>query len=206
MKRTVQLLTWISAGMVLAGFFLPWANLQVRESKLLGKLGKITQSQEVASVLGSGIRKITATIRRGSETISADLSDLSSVPKHVSGFQIPRLANQDNAKVALALMEMVTDQKQHIGLKSYLVYLLPLIALISAGLLTMKSDQRWIVLGVGMLCAVVFGIGSWKVMTIDPNTLLVVVTIGQGLWFSLAGYLGLSVCSIAHFYRQLTLR
>ena len=206
MKRTVKLLGWVSAGVVVAGFFLPWAHIQMRESELLGKFSKLTQSQEAASALSDGIRKITATIRRGTETLSADLSDLSSIPDHVSGFQIPRLANQDNTKAALALMEMLTNQRQHIGLKSYTVYLLPALALLSAGLLTFKPDHYWIVLGVGILSAAVFGLGIWKIMTTDTKTLLVAITIGPGLWLTLAGYFGLFMCSGLHLYRQLTSR
>lgn len=193
MKRTVQLLAGVSAGVVVAGFFLPWAHIQTRESELLDKLSRFAQSQESASVLSDGIRKITATIRRGTDELSADLSELSTIPDHVSGFQIPRLANQDNAKVALAFMEMLTNQRQHIGLKSYLVYLLPALALLCTGVLAFKSDHRWMVLSVGIFCAAVFGAGIWKIMTTDTQTLLVAVTIGPGLWLSLAGYLGLSL-------------
>jgi len=198
MRRAAQQLSWVSAGLVVTGFFLPWVYLNVGESTLLDKLQAAAQTQGVADALSDGLRKITATIRRGAETITGELPQLSDIPNHVSGFQIPRLANREDKRIVMALMEMVTKERQ-IGLKSYAVYLLPGVALLCAGFLSMGAGNRWQDSGVGVLCAAVAGFGTWKILTTDIETLMITAEVGPGLWLSIAGYVGLSLAAFVQF-------
>jgi len=181
--KTLLILVWVSVAAVAAGFFLPWAHLDL---------------QEPHERLPSGVDRIAVTIRRSGQTISGSLPDLAEIPRQVSGVQIPQIANQQNTQLAVALMELFTQQRQHIGAKSYAVYLLPGVALLCGLLISLQGHRRAVAVGVALLCAAMAGAGFWKLLTTDTETLFVAITIGQGLWLSLWGYVGLAVAAAIH--------
>lgn len=182
-KRLFLIAAWVCAGATVAGLFLPWAHLSLRDSSTMQQWGT---------------GRIAVKIRRGADTISGDLPSPADIPRQVTGAQIPQLANQGKAKVAVALFELFTEQRQRLGLKSYAVYLIPGIALLCAVLLTVWGQARAVAFGVAVGCALVAGLGLWKLLTADTKTLFVAITIGHGLWLSLWSYLGLSVAAIGY--------
>jgi len=171
-------LAWLAAGVVVAGFFLPWAHLEVREPALPKELGRLTVS-----------------LRQGTRTIGAALDSLQQLPRQVSGAQIPQLAGREDAQVAMTLMELVTRKRQHLGVKSYAVYLVPGLALLCALALARLGRRRAVAAGVGVLCLGVASLGGWKLVTTQTETLLVTITAGSGIWLSLWAYVGLSVAA-----------
>ena len=192
-------LVWAGAGAAVVGFVQPWAYLDMREPSALKQVRGIAQQPEVVQGvtkgLGKGLSKlgkITATIRRGAETVTGELPNLSDIPRQVSGIQIPQLANQPNAKVATALIELLMNERQHIGAKSYLVYVLPGVALLAALLLTFLGSVLAVSLGAALLCAAVAGVGFWKLLTTNTTALFIAITIGPGLWMSLWGYVAIA--------------
>ena len=195
MRRLFLLLAWLGAVATLVGFFLPWARIDVHEPSALKHLRAATPLDGTVGDLTKDLGRIAVTIRRGTETITGELPSLSNLPKQVSGVQIPQLANQDQAQVAMALVELFTHQRQHVGLKSYLVYVVPGLAFACVLLLTGLSRRPAIAMGVGLVCALVAAIGFWKLLTTNTTTLMVAVTIGQGLWLSLWGYVGLAIAA-----------
>lgn len=195
MKHIALIVTWISVAVVIVAFFLPWANLNMREPGLVRQLREKTGISQPLSKLSEKLGKITASIRRGAETITGDLPTVLDIPKQVSGVQIPKLANQKNAKVTLALVEMLTNKRQHIGIKSYAVYLLPGLALTAGLLITFLSTNPRILLGTAAVCAVVAAIGFWKLSTTPTDMLFISITIGPGLWLSFWGYVGLAIAA-----------
>jgi O-antigen ligase len=183
MRRAGLVLAWGSAVVAVAAFFLPWATMEVREHDL---------ARDLTKALGG---RVTVQIHRGGETIAGELPDLSAIPRVVSGVQIPQVANSQDAKVAMALFEIVTDNRQHLGFKSYAVYLVPGVALVAALLLTVLRRRRAFALGVALLCAAIASAGGWKLLTTDTSTLLVAVAIGPGLWLSVWAYAALSLAA-----------
>jgi hypothetical protein len=181
-RRLAAGLGWTSAVAAVAAFFLPWAKMDVREN-------------EAARGLTKALGRITVQIQRGGETIAGEMPNLSDIPRQVSGVEIPRVANDPDAKVALALFEIVTDSRQHLGLKSYAVYLVPGMALAAAFLLAALGARRPVALGIAVLCAAVAASGAWKLLTADTETLLVAITIGPGLWLSVGAYAALSLAA-----------
>jgi len=49
---------------------------------------------------------------------------------------------------------------------------------------------------VGIVCLVVAGGGFWKLLTTKTETLLVAITIEQGLWLSLWAYVGIGLAAL----------
>ena len=186
MKRVVLVCAWLSISATVVGFFLPWARIDVRESASL---------RDTVGGLTKGLGRVTVKIRRGTETIAGDLPSLSDIPKQVSGAQIPQMANEERAQVTMALVELFTQTRQHLGAKSYAVYLVPGITVLCGVLLAFLNDQLAVTAGIAGCCAAIAGFGSWKLLTTNTQTLFVAITIGEGLWLSLWGYVGLAIAA-----------
>ena len=196
MRRAMLVMAWVSVGAVVVGFFLPWAMIDVHEPSLVKQLRTATPLHETLGGFTKDVGRIAVKIRRGAETITGDLPSLSDIPKQVSGFQVPQVANQEHAQVAMALIELFTQQRQHLGGKSYLVYLLPGLALVCGLLVTFLGARLPVTMSVGILCAAIAGFGFWKLLTTNMQTLFVAITIGRGLWLSLWGYAGLALAAV----------
>jgi hypothetical protein len=176
---------------VLAGFFLPWVALDVREGKTAKSLSAGARrglSRTFKSVDAKGDKQ-PSWIRNKKKKFL--------VPSRVSGYQVPGVANQENAKVVMALSEVFTRKQQRIGLKSYAVYFVPGLALLCGALLGAYGENSRVVAGVAAASAAVVIAGLWALLTTDTRKLYA-VSIGPGLWLSLAGYAVVAIAAGAH--------
>jgi hypothetical protein len=82
-------------------------------------------------------------------------------------------------------------------LKSYAVYLLPGLALACGVLLGAPGAKPPVVMGVGLASAAVVVAGLWALLTTETRKLYA-VSIGPGLWISLAGYAAIAAAAWAH--------
>ena len=183
-SSSLRRLAWGCAAAVVVGFFLPWAQLDIGNSKV-GKEVASSVRKSLGKTFKSGAAKEPSWIRKrpkGAPTI----------PTRVSGFQIPQMANRRNVKVAAQLVKLFTKTDEQVGLKSYAVYLLPGLALLCAWLLSVFGGVRVVACGVLVGCAVVAGAGFWNLLTTDTKAQFA-MAIGPGLWLSLWAYVGLSV-------------
>jgi len=194
MKYALQSAIWLCVAATIAGFFLPWARVDLRQPEMVQRLMASGEGQAATEKLGEGVNKLFGAIKRTTESVTGALPG--DVPKEVTGFDIPRIANQRNAKIAQALLEIFMGKQQHIGAKSYAVYLLPGLALISGMLLTWLRARRPVVLATSLVCLLIAVIGFWKLLTTNTTALLIAVVIGPGLWVSLSAYLGLAVAGL----------
>lgn len=190
---------WLSVVAAVVGFLLPWATLDVQSARLAGQLGQVAQGTPLEALAGT-LRKRVGTVviqlKRGTETFTGQLPDLSQIPTHVNGPQIPQFVNRRDAQVVMALAEMLTGQRQ-LGAKSYAVYLLPGLAILCGVLLTLTRRVRLVCLLVALACWGIAGVGCWKLLTTKTETLLVAITIGRGLWLSLWAYVGIGMAALA---------
>ncbi|MDP3723897.1 MAG: hypothetical protein Q8R91_10480 [Candidatus Omnitrophota bacterium] len=193
LRRGLVGLAWVSVVAAMVGFFIPWASIRLEAPGWAAPLGEVARSSGAVDRLRQGLGKITVTIQRGTETITGELPSLSDLPTQVSGAQIPQLVQGERAKVAIALFELFTGGRQHLGLKSYAVYGLPGLALLFGLLLTCRGDRRVVAAGVASASAVIAGLGLWKLLTVNPEALFVAITIGPGLWVSVGAYIGLAI-------------
>lgn len=181
---------WAGVVIALVGFVLPWASVDLKSPKLPQQLQDVADATPLSDVLGKltkGVGRVVVQVKRGAETVTGELPDLSNIPKEVRGVDIPYLANRPDAHVVLALAELLTGQRE-LGAKSYAVYLLPGLALLCGILLTIAPRLRALCLALGVICLAVAIGGYWKVTTTKLDNLLVAITIGKGLWLSLWGY------------------
>ena len=193
LKLVAQGVIAVSMAGAVVGFVQPWARIDVREPDAIRQLRESTPLGGILDSLKDKAGRIAVTVKRGTETITGELPGLGDIPKSVSGLQIPRLANQEGSTVALALMELLTNTRQHLGLKSYAVYVVPGLVLLGGALLLLGLGRRpvmaWSIAGVA---AAVAAIGFWKLLTTNTTALFIAITIGPGLWLSLWAYVGLA--------------
>ena len=195
MDRTVKTLVRAGAAATLVGFFLPWGTLDLREGRIEKQFAASARSS-----LGKTFKSVGGKPSRQPSWIrSHHGKGAPMIPTRVSGYQIPGLAARENVKVVTSLVELVTKKREQVGLKSYAVYLVPGLALL-CGLLLMSTElQRPVGVGVALVCAAVAGGGAWLVLTKDTRTAYA-ISIGPGLWISLAGY---AVLALAAFMRTM---
>ncbi len=190
--RPPVLIAWVCAAATWIGFVLPWVHVEPRAPELLEQLTQTTEGQTLLGKLTGKVSRVTATVRRGAETVTGDLSSLQDLPRQINGIQVPRLANDQRTKVAMALVELFMGTAQGIGWKSSLVYLLPGLATLAAALLMLLGGQPRIAWGVAGVSLLICAVGSWKLATAVPSSPLLAVAIGPGLWVSMAAYGGLA--------------
>ncbi len=196
MKIACLVLAWVSVAATIEGFVLPWAMIEVREPGMVKQFRQATPFHDTVGGLTKDLGRIAVKIRRGAEVVTGELPSLADLPKQVSGAQIPQVANQEQAKLVTALVELLTNQRQGLGAKSYLVYLVPGLAVLF-GLLLTGLGGRWPVVAmiIAVLCASLAAMGFLKLTTTNTRTLFIAITIGRGLWLSLWGYVGLAVAA-----------
>lgn len=196
MARVTLVLVWVSVAMAGAGFFLPWAKIDLREPGLAKELRAASPGRDLLGGVTKRLGRITIKIRRGTDTITGELPSLGDIPTQVSGFQIPQLVHQHDAQVAEALWELLANERQRLGAKSYTVYLVPTLALCCGLALSWLAGNAPVAVGVAVLCGSVAGAGFWKLLTTNTPARFIAITVGPGLWLSLWGYIGLAVSAL----------
>jgi hypothetical protein len=176
----------VSAAII--GFFLPWAQLHIRETQL---------EKEIASGARKGLSKSfgVKSARRQPSWLKSKSKNMPLIPTKIAGVQIPRMANRENVKVAMGLIKLFTKKDEAVGLKTYAVYLVPGLAVLCGILLTRFGTQQAILVLVAVLCAAVAGGGFWTLLTTDTKKQFA-IAIRPGLWLSLWAYVGLAAVAL----------
>ena len=197
-----QAVPWIVRGLVLcsliaviAGFWMPWAYLSLRQPALTNTFGNAAGIEGPLKQLTRHLGRVTLKIQRHGQTIVSDLPLLEDIPKQVSGADIPVMVREQKAQVAIALLELLTGQRQDLDRNSVMVYLIPGVALLCGVLLIGWGRHLAVSAGVGALCAILAGGGLWKLSTVNPQTVFVAMIIGPGLWMSVGAYAGVSMAA-----------
>lgn len=197
MRRLVLTGVWVSVIASGMGFVLTWASMDLKVGKIPGQLTQALEGtglEGLTKELSGKVSRVTLQFKRGAETITGDLPDLSKLPTRVNGPAIPAFINRQDNAVAIALAEMLTGQRD-IGKKSYAVYLVPGLALVLGLLLAAVGRVPVACWAVAVMSAAVAGAGCWKLLTANTQSLMVAITIGPGLWLSLWAYVGLALCA-----------
>lgn len=215
--RAALVVVWASVAACLAGFLLPWVTLDLRGAELaalveppgqtrgstsssLDASGATSRARVLPPTAGgprrgtesSPVGQVTLQLRRNGQALTAMLPSAAEFPRRVRGIQIPWLLRQDEAQVAVALLELLTNTRQHAALKSGAVFLVPGAALLCGVLLTAWGRRPAVAGGVLLVCVAVAAGGAWKLLTLDTSRSLIGVAIGWGLWVSLGAYVGLA--------------
>ena len=198
-RRLVLVWIWLSVTAILGGFFLPWVVVELREPTLVQQMQRTGSAHELVGRLNDQLGRVVLQVRRGTETITGDLSSLAELPHKISGAQIPQLANDERAKLLMVVAEMVTHRSQDLDRKSYAVYLVPGIALLF-GLLLTAWRMAPVTGGIALASLALAVVGCWKLLTIKSDAIAASIGIGPGLWISLAAYLSLAFAAGCLFW------
>jgi hypothetical protein len=195
MKKLIFLgLIVIAAAVIIAAFFMPWAKVDVSVtgvSKELasgaeGTVGKLPLGKKVIS----DIDKVTSAID--------DLGGVN-IQTKVSGYNIPNLVNNKTSKVALSLAEILFKSVKDLDLKSYLVYLLPLLAIACVLLALLGAKNKaYLIIMVIISGAVSIG-GLYNINTMDTGSLAVKISIERGMWYTMYAFLFICAAGIVWF-------
>lgn len=197
MRRLALTGVWVSMIAAGVGFVLPWVLMDVTAGKIPGQINRALEGTGLDGLtkkLSGKVSRVTLQFKRGAETITGNLPDLSTLPTRVNGPDIPAFINRTDNAVAIALAEMLSGQRD-ISKKSYAVYLVPGLALVLGLLVTVLAGVPAVCWTAAALSALVAGVGFWKLLITPTESLMVAITIGPGLWLSLWAYVGLALCA-----------
>jgi hypothetical protein len=117
----------------------------------------------------------------------------------ISGFQIPQMANSPDSRLAISVIKIFNPNVTDADKKSYLIWVIPILAVVAAVVYNILGNNKWVALSVGVIGVLIFVVGVYKIASTDLDKLVLNVNIGAGLWLTLYGYLGMGLAGIAGF-------
>jgi hypothetical protein len=193
MRRIVLLaLVIICALAIVHAFFMPWAKASASATKVANRLAKsatggMLENSPFAGKFLRGLDKATSTI--------SDMGDIQ-IKTAVSGYDIPTLINKKSSQIAIAIASAMFKDVKDLDKKSMLVYLLPLLALVSIGLAIIGLKSKIAIMVMAVLSGGIAVGGLYNLMTVNLSDLPVQISIEQGLWQTMYAYLMISVIGI----------
>lgn len=190
-KKVLLVLIIMAAAVIIWGFFMPWAKVKTSVTKVAKQLTDAAagplEKAPVAGRLIKNVEKVT--------DIIGDLGGIE-VKTTVRGYDIPRMVNQKISKVALSLSQILFKVTEGLEVKSYLVYLLPLFAIVCTALAVMGLKATQPIIAMLVISGAVSIGGFYNLLTADLSNLIVNITIEKGLWCTMYAYLVIFIVSI----------
>lgn len=119
----------------------------------------------------------------------------------VSGFQMPILANSEESRLMITIIKIFQPDITNADKKSFLIWIVPLLAIIIFWVGNAPKTNQWIRLAFGVIGILIFVGATFKIITTDLDKMIIKVNIGYGLWLILFGYLGIGVLQIGEFLK-----
>ena len=170
---------------------MPWANVKASVTKVARSLTDKAGPLKEAPLAGKIIGKVKEA------TDALDAFGGINIKTTVRGYDIPRLVNNKTSKVALSLAQILFKGTEGLGAKSYLVYLLPLLAFVSAALAVMGVKATQAVIAMLAVSGAISIGGLYNLYTADFSNLIIQIVIGKGLWQTMYAYLFIFLVSAA---------
>ena len=117
----------------------------------------------------------------------------------ISGFKIPILANSEESRVIDNIARILKPDIQEVDKKSYLVWLVPILALIILVMALRYGTNELLNLLFAVVGCAIFAYSLHKLQTTDLDKLLFQVKLGSGGWLTLLAYLGIGILGFARF-------
>ena len=121
----------------------------------------------------------------------------------ISAFKVPILANSKESRFMISVIKIFNPGIKNADKKSFLIWLVPGLALIIFLISRFFYKNKWVNLAFGIIGCPIFFIAVYKITTTDLDKLVLRVNINLGLWLTLFGYLGIGVLGFINFI-QLT--
>lgn len=150
-------------------------------------------------------------VRIESQAVVGELSKLltgkeEKISQSLSGFQVPAMANQQDARLAIAVMKIINPESQKVDQESYLIWLVPLLAVVILILSIILAQNQWVHLAGGAIGVLIFIIGLYKINSMHMDQTFLNVSIESGIWLTLWAYLGLGLVELINFLTLLLRR
>jgi hypothetical protein len=183
MRLSAKIIVWSAAGLIVAGFLQPWARLElVKETKAEKGIASGVQ-RGAKKAFGGAKPKENFWAKKQKQTGK----DAAMIPTRVRGYEVPILANRKSGKVAAGLIKMFTKKDEQIGLKSWLVYAIPGLALVCAWLVGQLGRRHAVLIAVAVIGLAIGAGGFWVMATTDTRKEFS-IAIGEGLWMTFFGF------------------
>ena len=183
-KKILSALIIVTAAVIVISFFMPWARVSISamgvSKELTGKVDSTLKDTPFAGKVVNKLQEVTDTL--------SSIGDIK-LKTRVSGYSIPVLVNEKSSKVAISLMQILFKNTKDLDIKSYLVYLLPICGIFCAiaGILGYKN--KIYILAIIIVSGVISIIGLYNLYTAHLENVAVEITIMDGLWLTMYGFL-----------------
>jgi hypothetical protein len=182
----------ICALIIIVSFFMPWARATVNATKVAKNMANSASGNLQDTPFGGkfvqGLNQVTNAI--------GNLGDIE-VKTTVSGYDIPTMTHKESSRVAIQLAQLLFKDAKDLDNKSMLVYLLPLFAIACIALAIMGLRYKAAIIAAALIGGAVGIGGLYKLITTDLSKLPVQISIENGLWLTMYGYLLICVLSVA---------
>lgn len=190
-KMVIAGLIVICAIVIVASFFAPWVRAKVSVTKVAtGLVSSASSTLQNTPFAGKFINQLNMATNAVN-----DLGDVE-VKTQVSGYDIPTLINKKSSKEAISLVQVFVKDTKDLDKKSMLVYLLPLFALLCIIFTVVGLKNKLAVIAMAVISGVISIAGLYNLFTANLAALPVQITIMNGLWQTMYGYLLICVLSI----------
>ncbi len=119
----------------------------------------------------------------------------------VSGFKVPILANSEESRLMIAVIKIFQPDITNADKKSFLIWMVPLLAVVIFLVGNAPKTNQWIRLVFGVLGILIFVGVTYKIITTDLDKMIIKVNIEYGLWLIIFGYLGIGILQIGEFLK-----
>ncbi|MDD3274685.1 MAG: hypothetical protein PHQ84_01245 [Candidatus Omnitrophica bacterium] len=119
----------------------------------------------------------------------------------ISGYQVPILANRRDSRLMIEVIKLYNPGVKDADRKSWLIWVVPLLALFLALVHAGIRENRWFNLAVGILGIAIYAVGVYKLKTTNMDKMVMSINILPGLWMTLSGYFGMGVVCMTKFIR-----
>ena len=106
------------------------------------------------------------------------------------------MMNTKSSQVAVALAGIFLKDAKDEDKKSYAVYLMPIFALVCAGMALFGMKNKIALIVMAVISGGISIVGLFKLMTTDLNNAVVAISIENGLWQTLYAYLLICVIGV----------
>ena len=181
----------VCAIIIIASFFMPWARATVSATKVANNMvnsasGKL-QNTSFGGKFLQGLNQATNAI--------GNLGDIE-VKTTVSGYDIPTMTSKKSSHVAIQLAQLLFKDAKDLDKKSMLVYLLPLFARVCIALAVIGLRYKASVIAAAIIGGLIGIGGLYELIATDLSKLPVQITIENGLWQTMYGYLLICILSV----------
>jgi hypothetical protein len=182
----------VCALVIIASFFMPWAKATVSATKVAKDLANSASGKLQNTSFGE---KFIQEFNLATNALG-DLGDIK-MKTTVSGYDIPIMMNKKSSHVAIQLAQILFKDTKDINKKSMFVYLLPLFAIVCIALAMTGLKYKISVIAAAIIGGAIGIGGLYKLIATDISKLPVQITIENGLWLTMYGYLLICIFSVA---------